>query len=144
MVKSTVRFPVEVVEEVETLVEEGHFESKSEFYRFATDYILDQVNEEYTPKTIDYDEIESELLENVGGPADDPDELPFFESTVIVRQYALRGNYSDAEDFIDHHYAAGDKHAMMLEELLNAYRQRPRVPKTPHAEPEATAPDRTR
>lgn len=144
MVKSTVRFPETVVEEVETLVEEGSFESKSEFYRFATDYILTQVVDGYTPKTIDFDEIESELLDNVGPAAEETEELPFFESAVIVRQYALRGKFSDAEDFIDHHYTAGNRHAMLLEELLNAYRQRPQVPDTPRTEQEMTAPDRSR
>ena len=49
MVKSTVRFPESVVGEIEALVEDGTFESKSEFYRFSTDYVLNQVLDEYEP-----------------------------------------------------------------------------------------------
>ncbi len=131
MVKSTVRFPEPVVAEIETLVEEGHFESKSEFYRFATDYMLELVVDGYTPETIDFEEIKDDVLDDRMATAPDSDELPFFESAVIVRKYALRGNISDAEDFIDHHYTAGDREAMLLEELLNAYRQATTIKRTP-------------
>lgn len=133
MVKSTVRFPEPVVAEIETLVEEGHFESKSEFYRFATDYMLELIVDGYTPETIDFEQIKDDVLGDRTAAATDPDELPFFESAVIVRKYALRGNVSDAEDFIDHHYTAGDREAMLLEELLNAYRQEDKIKSTPGA-----------
>ena len=121
MVKSTVRFPEGVVEEIEALVEDGPFESKSEFHRFATDYMLQRLVEGYTPQTIDFEEIKTAALDEEG-PDEPAAELPFFESVVMVRQYALRGQISDAEDFIDHHYAPADRHALLLEEVLNAYR----------------------
>ena len=127
MVKSTVRFPESVVEEIELLVEEGHFESKSEFYRFATDYMLELVVDDYDPETIDFEEIKAGVLpdEQPSRTSDeDHEELPFFESVALVRQYVLRGNVSDAEDFIDHHYSAGSRHALLLEEFLNFYRSR--------------------
>lgn len=123
MVKSTVRFPEDVVEEVESLVDSGQFESKSEFYRFSTDYVLNQVVEGYEPETIDYDEIEAKVLPEETRPAPgDDEELPFLESVALVRKFAARGQFTDAEDFIDHHYAAGDRHALLLEELLRLYR----------------------
>jgi Arc/MetJ-type ribon-helix-helix transcriptional regulator len=125
MVKSTVRFPESVVGEIETLVEEDRFESKSEFYRFSTDYVLNQVLDDYEPETIDYAEIKSEVMpeaEHELRTDADTDHPPFLESVSFVRRLALRGKFNDAEDFIDHQYAAGDRHAILLEELLRLYR----------------------
>lgn len=125
MVKSTVRFPEEVVEEIESLVEEGQFESKSEFYRFSADYVLSRTLDEYEPETIDYEAIEAEVIpeaEQRLGSAE-PDEPPFFDSVAFVRKLALRGRFSDAEDFIDHQYVPGDRHAVLLEEVLRLYRE---------------------
>ncbi|OYR40927.1 hypothetical protein DJ82_06440 [Halorubrum sp. Ib24] len=125
MVKSTVRFPESVVGEIESLVESGQFESKSEFYRFSTDNVLNQVLDDYEPETIDYEQIREEVMpqaERELGADADADHPPFFESVAFVRKLALRGNVSDAEDFIDHQYVPGDRHAVLLEELLRLYR----------------------
>ncbi|NUE03795.1 hypothetical protein HUB97_15030 [Halorubraceae archaeon YAN] len=125
MVKSTIRFSESVVSEVDSLVEEGYFESKSEFYRFASDYVLEQLVESYEPVSIDYDEIKSEIAPQQGSAVEhSPGEVPFFESVVILRKYVLRGNLADAEDFIDHHYEPNHPHAVVLEELLELYRKR--------------------
>lgn len=132
MVKSTVRFPESVVEEIEHLVEDGSFESKSEFYRFATDYMLEQLLTDYDPETIDYEAIKADVLPDAAdgdaatGAAET--EVPLFESVAMVRQFVLRGRISDAEDFIDHQYTAGHPHAMLLEELLYLYRTREQPP----------------
>ncbi|WP_144797220.1 hypothetical protein [Halorubrum depositum] len=126
MVKSTVRFPESVVGEIESLVESGQFESKSEFYRFSTDYVLNQVLDDYEPETIDYEEIRGEVMpraERELGADADADHPPFFESVAFVRKLALRGNFSDAEDFIDHQYVPSDRHAVVLEDLLRLYRE---------------------
>jgi len=125
MVKSTVRFPESVVGEIESLVEDGRFESKSEFYRFSTDYVLNQVLDDYEPETIDYREIKAEVMperEQTLGAERDNEGPPFLESVSFVRKLALRGKFNDAEDFIDHQYAAGDRHAILLEEILRLYR----------------------
>jgi Arc/MetJ-type ribon-helix-helix transcriptional regulator len=125
MVKSTVRFPESVVDEIESLVEAEQFESKSEFYRFSSDYVLTQMVEDYDPTTIDYEAIRSEVMpepdREIGADAD-ADHPPFFESVSFVRKLALRGNFSDAEDFIDHQYTPSDRHAILLEEILQLYR----------------------
>ena len=126
MVKSTVRFPEPVVEEIETLVEEGQFESKSEFYRFSADYVLSRTLDEYEPATIDYDAIEAEVIpeaERELGGDEETDGPPFFESVAFLRKLAIRGNFNDAEDFIDHQYVPGDSHAVLLEEILRLYRE---------------------
>jgi len=125
MVKSTVRFPESVVDEIESLVESEQFESKSEFYRFSSDYVLNQMVDDYDPTTIDYEEIRSEVMpapERQIGSDSDADHPPFFESMSFVRKLALRGNFSDAEDFIDHQYTPSDRHAILLEEILQLYR----------------------
>jgi len=125
MVKSTVRFPESVVGEIESLVEDGTFESKSEFYRFSADYVLNQVLDEYEPETIDYEDIREQVMprteRELGGDAD-AEHPPFFESVAFVRKLPLRGNFSDAEDFIDHQYVPGDRHAVVLEDILRLYR----------------------
>jgi Arc/MetJ-type ribon-helix-helix transcriptional regulator len=150
MVKSTVRFPESVVDEIESLVEDEKFESKSEFYRFSSDYVLDQMLDDYEPTTIDFEEIRAEVMpkpnREIGTDAD-ADHPPFFESVSFVRKLALRGNYSDAEDFIDHQYVPGDRHAVVLEELLRLYRQEaapaPRGA-TPDREPRTAPEERQR
>jgi Arc/MetJ-type ribon-helix-helix transcriptional regulator len=126
MVKSTVRFPETVVDEIEALVDAGQFESKSEFYRFSTDYVLTQLVDAYEPETIDYEQIRADVLpeaEHALGSDAATDGPPFFESVSFVRKLALRGRFSDAEDFIDHQYVSGDRDAILLEELLRLYRQ---------------------
>jgi Arc/MetJ-type ribon-helix-helix transcriptional regulator len=150
MVKSTVRFPESVVGEIESLVESGQFESKSEFYRFSTDYVLNQVVDDYEPETIDYEDIKAEVMpeaeRELGGDAE-ADHPPFFESVAFVRKLALRGNFSDAEDFIDHQYAPSDRHAVVLEELLRLYREEaaPAPRETaPNREPRGAPEDRQR
>ncbi len=137
MVKSTVRLSEDVVSEVESLVADGHFESKSEFYRFASDYVLEQLVDSYDPVSIDYEEIKQEIAPSAtatDGPGDG--DVPFFESVVVLRKYALRGNLSDAEDFIDHQYEPNHPHAIVLEDMLELYRSRaaeaePRQPPQP-------------
>jgi Arc/MetJ-type ribon-helix-helix transcriptional regulator len=142
MVKSTVRFPESVVGEIESLVDDGRFESKSEFYRFSTDYVLNQVLDDYEPETIDYHEIKAEVMperERTLGTAEESEGPPFLESVSFVRKLALRGNFNDAEDFIDHQYAAGDRHAILLEEMLRLYRSDRRRRAAP---PERDRPER--
>ena len=124
MVKSTVRFSESTVEEIESLVEEGVFESKSEFYRFASEYILEQLSDSYEPSTVDFDDIKADVFpeDQIIESAEDRESgLPFFESVATVRRFVVRGNPDDAEDFIDHHYATSSRDALLLEELLDLY-----------------------
>lgn len=125
MVKRTIRFPEAMTGEVGTLVDDGPFESKSEFYRFASDFLLDATIDDYEPKTIDYEDIKSELINDAGRHTSNEtlsEELSFFQSFVTVRRMVLRGKISDAEDFIDHHYPATHPHALMLEWVIHELR----------------------
>lgn len=133
MVKNTVRFHESVVDEIESLVEEGVLESKSEFYRFASEYVLTKIAEGYEPHMVDFDSVRAELLPEESRtlestPAPPEAGIPFFESVAVVRRYALRGNFADAEDFIDHTYEPNERDAIVLEELLELYRESCRTP----------------
>ncbi|RQH00396.1 CopG family transcriptional regulator [Natrarchaeobius oligotrophus] len=125
MAKDTVRYPDEVVEEIDALVDDGMFESKSEFYRFSAEYVLSLINPEHNVKTFNFEEIKSELAisEADHARALGTDGGTFFLDAVItVRKQGLRGNYEAAERFIDTHYDASDQECIILEELLGTYR----------------------
>lgn len=123
MAKDTVRYPDEVVDEIDALVEDGVFESKSEFYRFSAEYVLTLVNDDWEPETFNYGEIRDELdlqeepvLLGADGGRD------FLNAVITVRQFGLRGDFAEAEQFIDENYEATDRPGMILEELLRTYR----------------------
>ncbi|MFP8952626.1 type II toxin-antitoxin system ParD family antitoxin [Natrialbaceae archaeon A-arb3/5] len=125
MAKDTVRYPDEVVEEIDALVDDGMFESKSEFYRFSAEYVLTLVNPEHDVETFNFDEIKTELdiTEQDHAKALGTDGGTFFLDAVItVRKQGLRGNYEAAERFIDTHYDPTDQECIILEELLGTYR----------------------
>ncbi|ADD06619.1 uncharacterized protein Nmag_3067 [Natrialba magadii ATCC 43099] len=125
MAKDTVRYPDEVVDQIDELVEDGMFESKSEFYRFSAEYVLTLVDSDHDVKTFNFDEIKSELdiSEADHAKALGTDGGTFFLDAVItVRKQGLRGNYEAAERFIDSHYEPTDQECIILEELLGTYR----------------------
>ena len=125
MAKDTVRYPDEVVEKIDALVDDGMFESKSEFYRFSAEYVLTLVDSDHEVKTFNFDEIKSELdiPEETHAQALGTDGGTFFLDAVItVRKQGLRGNYEAAERFIDSHYDPTDQECIILEELLGTYR----------------------
>ncbi|TYL36700.1 CopG family transcriptional regulator [Natronococcus pandeyae] len=126
MAKDTVRYPDEVVEKIDALVDDGMFESKSEFYRFSAEYVLTLVDSDHDVKTFNFDEIKSELdiPEETHAQALGTDGGTFFLDAVItVRKQGLRGNYEAAERFIDTHYDPTDQECIILEELLGTYRE---------------------
>ena len=129
MAKDTVRYPDEVVEEIDALVQDGMFESKSEFYRFSAEYVLTLIDPDHDVKTFNFDEIKTELdiTEEDHAKALGTDGGTFFLDAVItVRKHGLRANYEAAERFIDTHYDSTDQECIILEELLGTYRGEPR------------------
>ncbi len=125
MAKDTVRYPDDVVDQIDALVEDGMFESKSEFYRFSAEYVLTLINADHEVKTFNFDEIKSELdiSEEDHMKALGTDGGTFFLDAVItIRKQGLRGNYEAAERFIDSHYEPTDQECIILEELLGTYR----------------------
>ncbi|MDS0475162.1 CopG family transcriptional regulator [Natrinema sp. 1APR25-10V2] len=128
MAKDTVRYPDDVVEKIDQLVEDGMFESKSEFYRFSAEYVLTLLDSDHEVKTFNFDEIKAELDINERDHAEalgaDGGTL-FLDAVINVRKYGLRGNYEAAERFIDTHYDETDQECIILEELLGTYRDGP-------------------
>ncbi|MXV60892.1 CopG family transcriptional regulator [Natronorubrum sp. JWXQ-INN-674] len=127
MAKDTVRYPDEVVDEIDALVADGMFESKSEFYRFSAEYVLTLIDPDHEVETFNFDEIKSELdiSEEDHAKALGTDGGTFFLDAVIaVRKHGLRGDYEAAERFIDTHYDSTDQECIILEELLGTYRNR--------------------
>lgn len=61
MAKDTVRYPDTLVEEIGELVDEGVFESKSEYHRFAAEFVLSLLRPERDPSTFSYTELRREL-----------------------------------------------------------------------------------
>lgn len=124
MAKDTVRYPDQVVDKIESLVEDGTFESKSEFYRFSAEYMLELVSPEYDEKTFSYEELKTELEIEFPSDVSEEYEDEFLDTVVTVRRYGLRGEFEAGYDFIDSETDPGSKAALVLEELLSMYRKR--------------------
>ncbi|MFB6168170.1 MAG: CopG family transcriptional regulator [Haloferacaceae archaeon] len=122
MAKDTVRYPDSVVAAIDERVEDGVFESKSEFYRFAAEYVLTLLSEAYEPQTFAFEELRRELGVDEQRRADADDAAdPFLATAAAVRQAALRGDAERAVDLIDERYDPTDREALLLDELLATY-----------------------
>jgi Arc/MetJ-type ribon-helix-helix transcriptional regulator len=131
MAKDTVRYPDSLVEEIGKLVDEGVFESKSEYHRFAAEFVLSLLRPDREPSTFSYTELRRELEmdercralladRETDGTDAEPDE--FLAATVAVRRHALRGEYEAATTAIEAAYDPLTREAILLEELLGVYR----------------------
>ena len=127
MVKSTVRFPKEVIDKVEELVEEGTCSNKSEFQRFAVEYVLSKTTD-HDPDVVGFDEIYADLFpeqtkESIpeAEPVSTEDDT-FVRIATRVRQFGRRGEITTAEEYIDTHYPASDPRSMLLDDILTPYR----------------------
>lgn len=124
MAKDTVRYPDQVVEEIESLVGDGTFESKSEFYRFSAEYMLELVSPDYDEKTFSYEELKTELDLEFPSEVEEGREFDddFLRAVVEVRKHGLRGEFDAGYEYIDTEVATGSRAAVVLEELLAMYR----------------------
>ena len=126
MVKSTVRFPEAVMDHVEQMVEEGSFSSKSEFQRFAVEYVLSEISD-HEPQIVDFDEICMDVFPKKAAiqeaePSAGPD-TEFIEIAARVRQLAIRGDVATAREYVDTQYSPTDPRSMLLDELLVSYQE---------------------
>lgn len=124
MVKSTVRFPEEVITRIEQLVEGELFSSRSEFQRFAAEYVLSEKTD-YDPEMVGFETIRAEVFPDAEVPRAEPaaersDE--FVETAARVRQLAARGEHDLAAEYLDNRYPPTDPRSMLLEDILLAYR----------------------
>jgi len=131
MVKSTVRFPQEVIDKVERVVDEGTCSNRSEFQRFAVEYVLSKAVD-HDPDIVDFDTIctdmfpeqtERYIVEADPGSAGDD---TFIQVATRVRQFGRRGEIETAEKYIDTHYPASDSRSMLLDDILAPYRNQVR------------------
>lgn len=125
MVKDTVRYPDAVVEDIERLVRESPIESKSEFYRFSAELALSLVEPEYEAQMFHFGELQEELgIEMEPGGATPDGDSALLEALIRVRKHCLRGEYEEAERYIENNFVDIDRETMVLEELLSLYRER--------------------
>ena len=100
MAKDTVRYPDKVVDEIDALVEDGVFESKSEFYRFASDFLLSVIDADHEPTVLGYGDIVADLESTTDGrlvpraEGEEPATGPFLDAYIQVRRHLL---YDDVE-----------------------------------------------
>lgn len=126
VVKSTVRFPESVMDRVEEMVDEGVFSSKSEFQRFAVEFVLSEIDQ-YDPEMVDFEELRAEAFadgasaERSTPPSEEAEQ--FYEDAARVRQFAVRGEIATAEEYIDTTYPVTDPRCLLLDEFLDAYRE---------------------
>ena len=124
MAKSTVRFPEEVLDEVQSHIEDGKFTNQSEFQRFATEYVLCEMSDDYSPTVTEFDEILNEVFPQKTTGLDDTriDEDPsgFLKTASRVRQFANRGDIQTATELIDNRYPPTSPEAMILDDIIKA------------------------
>lgn len=121
MVQETVRYSNTIVETVEKLVEQGSFSNKSEFYRFATELLLEQLDEEYEPEMVSYNALSEATQLSDTDNSDQSDGSMFYQSAIVVRRHARREEISAAEEYIDAHYPPQRGEYLLLEALLDYY-----------------------
>jgi Arc/MetJ-type ribon-helix-helix transcriptional regulator len=134
MVKSTVRFSEAVMDRVEELVSGETFSSKSEFQRFAVEFVLSEIDD-YEPEMLDFDDVRDEVFPD-NDPARGTDSVPepgaeFYQIAARVRQFAIRGDIDTARDLIDTHYPATDPRSVLLDDIVETYRIRELLQTTP-------------
>jgi len=125
MVKSTVRFSDTVMDRVEELIEGETFSSKSEFQRFAVEFVLSEIDD-YEPEMLDFEDVRDDVFPDdspVRGDKAVPEPgAEFYQIAARVRQFAIRGEIETARDLIDTHYPATDPRSLLLDDIVETYR----------------------
>jgi len=129
MPKETVRYPDALVSGVEAVVAEAEaFESKSEFYRFACDFLLSVIDEDHDPTVLGYGDIVADLESSTDGrlvPRPDAEELatgPFLDAYIQVRRHLLYDDVEAARAVVAERYDATDREALLLDEVIGRER----------------------
>lgn len=129
MGKETVRYPDPLVTQIEDLVANSdHFESKSEFHRFSSEFFLTLLDPDHDPSVLGYNEILQSIETDLGQeltPADtgwgDADRS-FLHAYIQVRRYLLRGDVESARSYVTETFEQTDREALLLDELVARYR----------------------
>lgn len=142
MPKETVRYPDALVDGVEAVVAESEaFESKSEFYRFASDFLLSVLDGDHEPTVLGYGDIVADLESASegrlvpGSDAETPPTGPFLDAYIQVRRHLLYDDVESARAVVADRYDATDREALLLDEIIGrerittpAERSAPRAP----------------
>ena len=130
MPKETVRYPDALVAGVEAVVAEADaFESKSEFYRFASDFLLSVLDEGHEPTVLGYGDIVDDLESSTGArlaprvEADEAGTGPFLDAYVQVRRHLLYDDVEAARAVVAERYDATDREALLLDEVIGRERR---------------------
>jgi hypothetical protein len=125
MAKETVRYPDALVARIEAFVNDSSaFESKSEYHRFASEFLLSLLDPDHEPSVLGYGEIFDDLgteLEDVLGEPGVEDER-FLETYIRVRRHLLHGEHDEARVVVDEMYDVTDREALLLDELIGQSR----------------------
>lgn len=137
MVQETIRFSEGMTEKVDELLDQGVFETKSEFYRFAAETLLVSLNDDYQPDMVDYERHQQSVRNAVedddgefdtvcgdvakNGEGDNEDECLFYTSAITIRRLAREGDIDSAKEYIDDNYTKERGELLLLEALLDYY-----------------------
>ena len=126
MAKETVRYPDALVARIEAFVTDSTaFESKSEYHRFASEFLLSLLEPDHEPSVLGY----GEIFDDLGGELDDAlavgdgDEERFLETYIRVRRHLLHGELDEARTAVDETYDVTDREALLLDELIGQSRR---------------------
>jgi hypothetical protein len=142
MAKETVRYPDALVSRIEAFVNDSSaFESKSEYHRFASEFLLSLLEPDHEPSVLGYGEIFDDLgteLEDVLGEPGDGGER-FLETYIRVRRHLLHGEHDEARVVVDEMYDVTDREALLLDELIGQSRATETKPSVAGARPSPEA-----
>lgn len=115
------------MDRVEELVEGETFSSKSEFQRFAVEFVLSEIDD-YEPEMLDFEDVRDEVFPDTTTHRNQEfvpeDDAEFYQIAARVRQFAIRGETETARDLIDTHYPATDPRSLLLDDIVETYRSR--------------------
>lgn len=120
MAKETVRYPDALVARIEEFVTDSSaFESKSEYHRFASEFLLSLLDPDHQPSVLGYGEIFDDLERELDEAFESaPAEEPFLETYIRVRRHLLHGEVEEARAVVDERYDVTDREALLLDEFV--------------------------
>jgi Arc/MetJ-type ribon-helix-helix transcriptional regulator len=120
MAKETVRYPDALVARIEEFVTDSSaFESKSEYHRFASEFLLSLLDPDHQPSVLGYGEIFDDLERELDEAFESaPAEEPFLETYIRVRRHLLHGEVEEARAVVDERYDLTDREALLLDEFV--------------------------
>jgi Arc/MetJ-type ribon-helix-helix transcriptional regulator len=121
MAKETVRYPDSLVARIEAYVSDSTaFESKSEYHRFASEFLLSLLEPDHEPSVLGYAEIFEDLGAELDGASGSSgvDEERFLRTYIQVRRQLLHGEVNRARKTVEETYDVADREALLLDEFI--------------------------